>query len=105
MTTRDEAFSWLDERLGKPVTAEVRVVWGGGESALLRAVGVLGPADEPHAYRLTDDGAQLDLSDVPAIASFASDEDEMTIELTPGIWLYVIEVRPDQKRPAGRIEA
>jgi hypothetical protein len=105
VTAVDEALAWLDERLGSTVVVEVRVIWGGSETPLLRAAGVLRAGDRAGVYMLDSDGTQLDFADVPAIAPVASDEDELTLELTSGIWLYVFEQRDgEQKRPGGRIE-
>jgi hypothetical protein len=71
----------------------------------LRAAGVFTVGDGAGIYRLDGDGVQLNFTDVPAIAPLAFDEDELTLELTSGIWLYVFEQREgEQKRPAGRIE-
>jgi hypothetical protein len=105
VTPVDEALAWLDARLGSTVVVEVRVIWGDSETPLLHAAGVLTAGDGAAVYTLDGDGVQIDLADVPAVAPLAFDEDELTLELTPGIWLYIFEQRAgEQRRPAGRIE-
>jgi hypothetical protein len=103
MTTNDAAVAWLNDRLGKPVQAEVRLGFGAGESVLLQASGILSAADG--LYVVGAEGARLDLAGVPPEAPFACDEDELTVELGYQVWLYVIEELEERgRRPAGRAE-